>query len=120
MSIIVSVKFLAQDQKQKQFLVLLGSAFKDTRAFEGSMKVKTFTEEDGLSIISIEEWESKNIKNLTLNGLHTGLSDFISPHVSSPPEIKYYEMRSERAFRTSIDFVDRVSGKTIFQTISLC
>ena len=56
MAIMVALDFPLQDGKQAEFLELLGGALPDTRAFEGCLKVETFAEEDGKSVLLIEEW----------------------------------------------------------------
>ena len=68
MAIMVALDFPLQDGKQAEFLALLGSALPDTRAFHGCLKVETFAEGDGKSVLLVEEWESKNIKRRISSG----------------------------------------------------
>ena len=96
MSIIVSVEFSLQEGKQKEFLNNLGNVLPDTRAYDGCIKVETYAEENGSSIILIEEWETKEHQQAYFQWrVDTGMDDAIGPFVSSPPVIKYYEIRSE-------------------------
>tara|TARA_B100000497_G_scaffold93557_1_gene104707 strand:- start:258 stop:551 length:294 start_codon:yes stop_codon:yes gene_type:complete len=75
---------------------LLGGALPDTRAFEGCLKVETFAEEDGKSVLLIEEWESKKHQETYFQWrVETGLVDALAPFVSGPPVTRYYEIRSE-------------------------
>ena len=58
--------------------------------------METYAEDDGSSIILIEEWETKEHQQAYFQWrVDTGLVDAIGPFVSAPPEIKYYEIRSE-------------------------
>ena len=59
MSVMVSVEFLLQAGKQKEFLEILGNVFIGTRAYDGCIKVETYAEDNGASIIPIEEWDTK-------------------------------------------------------------
>ena len=59
MSIMVSVEFSLQEGKQREFLNILGNVLPDTRAYDGCIKVETYAEDNGSSIILIEEWETK-------------------------------------------------------------
>ena len=96
MSIMVSVEFSLQDGKQKEFLEFLAGALKDTRAFDGCMKVETFAEEDAASVILIEEWETKEHQEVYFQWrLDTGLGDALGPYISAAPKIRYYEIRPE-------------------------
>ena len=96
MSIIVSVEFSLQAGKQKEFLDVLGSVLPDTRAYDGCIRVVTYAEDNGSSIILIEEWETKEHQKAYFQWrVDTGMVDAIAPYVAAPPTIKYYEIRSE-------------------------
>ncbi|NCW54638.1 MAG: antibiotic biosynthesis monooxygenase [Rhodobacteraceae bacterium] len=96
MSIMVSVEFSLQEGKQKEFLNILGNVLPDTRAYDGCIKVETYAEDNGSSIILIEEWETKEHQQAYFQWrVDTGMVNAIGPFVSAPPEIKYYEIRSE-------------------------
>ncbi len=96
MSIMVSVEFSLQERKQKEFLDVLGKVLPDTRAYDGCIKVETYAEDNGASIILIEEWETKEHQKAYFQWrVDTGMVEAISAFVSAPPEIKYYEIRSE-------------------------
>lgn len=96
MSIMVSVEFSLQAGKQKEFLDVLGNVLPDTRAYDGCIKVETYAEDNGSSIILIEECETKEHQQAYFQWrVDTGMVDAIGPFVSAPPEIKYYEIRSE-------------------------
>ena len=96
MSIMVSLEFPMKDGQQAGFLETLGGALPDTRAYEGCIKVETFAEEGGSSVILIEEWETKKHQETYFQWrVDTGMVDAIGAFVSGPPIIKYYEIRSE-------------------------
>lgn len=96
MSIMVSVEFSLRAGKQKEFLDVLANILPDTRAYDGCIKVETYAEDNGSSIILIEEWEAKEHQQAYFQWrVDTGMVDAIGPFVSSPPVIKYYEIRSE-------------------------
>ena len=96
MSIMVSVEFSLQEGKQKEFLDVLGNVLPDTRAYDGCIKVETYAEDNGSSIILIEEWETKKHQQACFHWrVDTGMVHTIGSFVSSPPEIKYCEIRSE-------------------------
>jgi len=96
MSIMVSVEFSLQAGKQKEFLDVLKNVLPDTRAYDGCIKVETYAEGNGSSIILIEEWETKEHQQVYFQWrVDTGLEGAIAPFVSAAPNIKYYEIRSE-------------------------
>ena len=96
MSIMVAVEFSLQERKQKEFLEILGNVLPDTRAYDGCIKVETYAEDNGLSIILIEEWETKEHQKAYFQWrVDTGMVDAIGPFVSAPPTIKFYKIRSE-------------------------
>ena len=96
MSIMVSIEFSLQAGKQKEFLDVLGNVLPDTRAYDGCIKVQTYAEDNGSSIILIEEWETKEHQQAYFQWrIDTGMIDAIAPFVSAPPTTKYYEIRSE-------------------------
>ena len=96
MSIMVSVEFSLRAGKQKEFLDVLGNVLPDTRAYDGCIKVETYAEDNGSSIILIEEWEAKEHQQAYFQWrVDTGMVDAIGPFVSTSPVIKYYEIRSE-------------------------
>jgi quinol monooxygenase YgiN len=59
MAIMVTLDFPLQDGKQAEFLELLGGALPDTRTFDGCLEVETFAEEEGKSVLLVEQWESR-------------------------------------------------------------
>ena len=61
MAIMVALDFPLQDVKRAGFLELLGGALPDTRAFDGCLKVETFAEADGKSVL---------LKRLAFNLIH--------------------------------------------------
>ena len=71
MSIMVSVEFSLQEGKQKEFLNILGNVLPDTRAYDGCIKVETYAEDNGSSIILIEEWRPRSTSKHTSNGAST-------------------------------------------------
>ena len=96
MAIMVALDFPLKDGKQAEFLELLGGALPDTRAFDGCLKVETFAEEDGKSVLLVEEWESNKHQETYFQWrVETGLVDALAPFVSGPPVTRYYEIRSE-------------------------
>ena len=96
MAIIVSVEFSLQAGKQKEFLDVLGNVLPDTRGYDGCIRVVTYAEDNGSSIILIEEWETKEHQKAYFQWrVDTGMVDAIASYVAAPPTIKYYEIRSE-------------------------
>ena len=92
----VSVEFSLQAGKQKEFLDVFSNVLPYTRAYDGCIKVETYAEDNGSSIILIEECETKEYHKAYFQwGIDTGILDATSPFVSAPPEIKYSEIRSE-------------------------
>ena len=71
-------------------------ALPDTRAFDGCISVETYAEQDGSSILLVEEWESKAHQEAYLEWrVSTGLIDALAPFVSADPIFRTYEIRSE-------------------------
>ena len=85
-----------QDGKQNDMLASLAEALPDTRAFNGCISVETYAEQNGSSILLVEEWESKAHQEAYLEWrVSTGLLDAIAPLVSADPLFRSYEIRSE-------------------------
>ena len=59
MTTMVTLEFPMKDGMQSGFLELLGGALADTRAFDGCIKVETFSETDGSSVLLVEHWKSR-------------------------------------------------------------
>ena len=96
MSVMVSVKFFLQDGKQNDMLASLAEALPDTRAFDGCISVETYAEQNGSSILLVEEWKSKAHQEAYLEWrVSTGMLDAIAPIVSADPLFRSYEIRSE-------------------------
>ena len=96
MTIMVTLEFPMQDNKQSGFLELLGNALTDTRAYDGCIKVETFAEADRSSVLLVEYWESREHQETYFQWrIDTGLVDLIGPFISGPPVTKYYDIRSE-------------------------
>ncbi|MDG2406651.1 MAG: antibiotic biosynthesis monooxygenase [Paracoccaceae bacterium] len=96
MGIMVTLDFPLQDGKQAEFLKLLGGVLPDTRAFDGCIKVETLAEEDGKSVILIEEWASKKHQETYFQWrVDTGLVDVLGPFIIGPPVTRYYKIYSE-------------------------
>ena len=74
----------------------MGNVLPDTIAYDGCIEVETNAEDNGCSFILIEKWETKeHQQEYFQRPVDTGMVDALGSFVSSPPEIKYYEMRSE-------------------------
>ena len=96
MSIMFTVEFPLHYGKQGDLLALLEEALPDTRAFDGCISVETYAEQDGSSILLVEEQESKAHQEAYLEWrVSTGMLDAIAPLVSTDPIFKSYEIRSE-------------------------
>ena len=96
MSIMITVEFPLQDGKQDDMLASLAEALPDTRAFDGCISVETYAEQDGSSILLVEEWESKAHQEAYSEWrVSTGMLDAIAPLVSADPIFRSYEIRSE-------------------------
>ena len=96
MSIMMTVEFPLHDGKQGDMLAFLAEGLPDTRAFDGCISVETYAEQDGSSILLVEEWESKAHQEAYLEWrVSTGLIDALAPFVSADPIFRTYEIRSE-------------------------
>ena len=68
MSIMVSLDFPMQEGKQAVFLETFGTALPDTRGYDGCIKVETFAEEDGSSVILVKNGSQESTKKSTFSG----------------------------------------------------
>ena len=96
MSIMITVEFPLHDGKQSDLLAFLAEALSDTRAFDGCISVETYAEQDGSSILLVEEWESKEHQEAYIEWVaSTGRLDTLALMLSADPIFKSYEIRSE-------------------------
>ena len=90
---------------------LLGRALPDTHAFDGCLKIETFAEEDGKSILLVEEWESKKYQETYFQWcVETGLVDALAPFVSGPPVTSYYDSTGIKAEDEGNDHISKHGG----------
>ena len=68
MSIMVCLDFPMQEGKQAVFLETFGTALPDTRFYDGCIKVETFAEEDGSSVILVKNGSQESTKKSTFSG----------------------------------------------------
>ena len=57
MSVMVSSEFSLKAGKQKEFLNVLSGVLVETRAYDGCIRIESYSEDNGSSIILIEDWE---------------------------------------------------------------
>ena len=96
MTTMVTLEFPMKDGMQSGFLELLGGALADTRAFDGCIKVETFSETDGSSVLLVEHWKSRKHQEAYFQWrVETGLVALIAPYMAGTPITKYYEIRAE-------------------------
>ena len=96
MSIMITVEFPLQDGKQDDMLVSLAEASPDTRAFDGCISVETYAEQDGSSILLVEQWESKaHFEAYVAWRESTGFGDVLAPFLAADEIVRTYEIRSE-------------------------
>ena len=92
MSVMVSVEFPVQTGKMVSFLEFIAKALPATRAFDGCLKVETFAEDGGGSLILIQAWETlDHQKAYTKWRMDTGLMAALEPFVSGPPIVRSYQ-----------------------------
>ena len=96
MSIMFTVEFPLHDGKQSDLLALLEEALPDTRAFDGCIEVETYAEQDGSSILLVEQWESKaHFEAYVAWRESTGFGDVLAPFLAADEIVRTYEIRSE-------------------------
>ena len=92
MSVMVSVEFPVQTGKMVSFLEFIAKALPATRAFDGCLKVETFAEDGGGSLILIEAGETLDHQKAYMKWrMDTGLMAALEPFVSGPPIVRSYQ-----------------------------
>ncbi len=96
MSIMFTVEFPLHCGKQGDLLALLEEALPDTRAFDGCIYVEAYAEQDGSSILLVEQWESKAHFEAYVEWREsTGFGDVLAPFLAANEIVRTYEIRSE-------------------------
>ena len=92
MSVMVTVEIPVQAGKMGAFLEFVVQALPATRAFDGCLKVETFAEDGGGSLILIEAWETLDHQKAYMKWrMETGLADALAPFASGPPIVRSYQ-----------------------------
>ncbi|MEM1204177.1 MAG: antibiotic biosynthesis monooxygenase [Acidobacteriota bacterium] len=92
MTIMVKVEAVAQPEKTTELVRMLQRGFPHTRAAPGCHDLTAYLNEDGVSLVVIEHWESKAHYQSYLDWrTETGAIDALGALLQGPLEIRFFE-----------------------------
>lgn len=97
MSVLVTVDLFVDPSRQDELLEVLGSAFPDTRRYEGCEELATFVDQDQPGhVFLVERWLRRvDHENYLGWRQETGMFDILAGFVTAPPVFRYFDSRPD-------------------------
>ncbi|MEM7356434.1 MAG: antibiotic biosynthesis monooxygenase [Acidobacteriota bacterium] len=92
MAVLVHFEAVVKPECLDDLIERLKAGLPDTRAHEGCRDLRTYLNEDGKTLVAIEQWDSKEQYQKYLAWrTETGVMDALGALFDGPPTIRFFE-----------------------------
>ena len=96
MSVMITLEMPVKPDMLEEYLNILKGALVETRSYKGCISVTTLVDQETLSVLLIEEWDSVEDQQAYIAWrVETGLIDAISPFMQSELVTRTFDLKAE-------------------------